>query len=224
MNKENDKKRKLYGNFAWIVNYQPKIKEQHIHMGNQEVEDEPMGEEAEYEEVDEHKPQAKVKPQAEETKPPANSTTPPPQISNVDLFVNRVKDIVTKAAEKNGQQIEAKPNGWSLPYIYNIEARRICDIMDDLRKNHESYITNVINVYQNPVGTTLIGAFIGRILKIEGLACSKLQYSDLNFALKYFYNDVKDPSKRLSDKFNDEVKSEGDLLINTFIGLMKKHQ
>lgn len=224
MNKENDKKRKLYGNFAWIVNYQPKIKEQHIHMGNQEVEDEPMGEEAEYEEVDEHKPQAKVKPQAEETKPPANSTTPPPQISNVDLFVNRVKDIVTKAAEKNGQQIDAKPNGWSVPYIYNIDAKRICDIMDDLRKNHERYITNVIKVYPNPVGTTLIGAFIGKILKIEGIACSELQFSDMNFAIKYFYNDVQDPSKRLSDKFKKEVKSEGELLINTFVGLMKKHQ
>lgn len=174
-------------------------------------------EEAVFEEVDE-------KPQEEGTKVTANSITPPPQISNVDLFVNRVKDIVTKAAEKNGQQIDAKPNGWSVPYIYNIDARRICDIMDDLRKNYEHYIANVINAYPNPVGTTLIGAFIGRILKIEGLACSKLQYSDLNFALKYFYNDVKDPSKRLSDKFNDEVKSEGDLLINTFIGLMKKHQ
>ena len=51
MNKEDDKKRRLYGQFAWILNYQPKIKEQHIHMGNQKVEDEPIGEEADYEEV-----------------------------------------------------------------------------------------------------------------------------------------------------------------------------
>ena len=51
MNKENDKKRKLYGQFAWILNYQPKIEHQHIHMGNQEVEDIPIGEDAEFEEV-----------------------------------------------------------------------------------------------------------------------------------------------------------------------------
>jgi hypothetical protein len=51
MNKENDKKRKLYGQFAWILNYRPKIEHQHIHMGNQKVEDEPIGEEADYEEV-----------------------------------------------------------------------------------------------------------------------------------------------------------------------------
>jgi hypothetical protein len=49
MSKEDEKK--LYGNFAWILNYQPKIKEQHIHMGNQKVEDKPVGDEADYEEV-----------------------------------------------------------------------------------------------------------------------------------------------------------------------------
>ncbi len=49
MSNENDKK--LYGNFAWILNYKPQIKEQHIHMGNQNVEDKPVGDEADYEEV-----------------------------------------------------------------------------------------------------------------------------------------------------------------------------
>ena len=49
MSKEDEKK--LYGNFAWILNYQPKIEHQHIHMGNQKVEDKPVGDEADYEEV-----------------------------------------------------------------------------------------------------------------------------------------------------------------------------
>lgn len=45
MSKEDDKKSVL-NQFAWILNYQPTIKEQHIHMGNQTVEDKPKGEEA----------------------------------------------------------------------------------------------------------------------------------------------------------------------------------
>jgi hypothetical protein len=61
MNKENDKKRKLYGQFAWILNYQPKIEHQHIHMGNQKVEDEPIGEEADYEEVKAEKQKSNYK-------------------------------------------------------------------------------------------------------------------------------------------------------------------
>lgn len=52
MSKENDNKRRLYGQFAWIVNYQPQIKEQHIHMGNQEVDDDSIGEDTKVEEVE----------------------------------------------------------------------------------------------------------------------------------------------------------------------------
>ena len=39
------------GHVPDTLNYQPKIEHQHIHMGNQKVEDEPIGEEADYEEV-----------------------------------------------------------------------------------------------------------------------------------------------------------------------------
>ena len=53
MSKEDDKRQTVYKQLAMILNYQPKIEHQHIHMGNQKVEDEPIGEEAEFEEVKE---------------------------------------------------------------------------------------------------------------------------------------------------------------------------
>lgn len=56
MSEGNDKKRKLYGQFAWILNYKSKIGEQHIHMENQKVEGEPVGEGDDYEEVDDETP------------------------------------------------------------------------------------------------------------------------------------------------------------------------
>lgn len=72
MSKEDDKKRKLYGQFAWILNYKSTIGEQHIHMGNQKVEGEPIGEEADYEEVDDETPHPvptdEEKPPVEEVK------------------------------------------------------------------------------------------------------------------------------------------------------------
>jgi len=54
MNKEEKTKKQqtVYNQLAWILNYQPKIEHQHIHMGNQEVEDIPIGEDAEFEEVE----------------------------------------------------------------------------------------------------------------------------------------------------------------------------
>lgn len=51
MSKEDDKRQTVYKQLAMILNYKPKIEHQHIHMGNQKVEDEPIGEEAEFEEV-----------------------------------------------------------------------------------------------------------------------------------------------------------------------------
>ena len=38
MSKEEDKKN-VYNQTAWILNYQPKIEHQHIHMGNQTAND-----------------------------------------------------------------------------------------------------------------------------------------------------------------------------------------
>ena len=42
-----DKKNEVYNQMAWILNYQPTIAHQHIHMGSQPVEDAPEGQEAE---------------------------------------------------------------------------------------------------------------------------------------------------------------------------------
>ena len=46
-----DDKQNIYNQMAWILNYQPTIAHQHIHMGNQEAEDETMDEEAEDETI-----------------------------------------------------------------------------------------------------------------------------------------------------------------------------
>jgi len=43
----NNDKKNVFNQVAWILNYQPRIEHQHFHMGNQTVEDEPMGEAAE---------------------------------------------------------------------------------------------------------------------------------------------------------------------------------
>ena len=43
----NSDKQNIFNKMAWILNYQPKIEHQHIHMGNQAVEDESKSDEAE---------------------------------------------------------------------------------------------------------------------------------------------------------------------------------
>lgn len=43
----NSDKQNIFNQMAWILNYQPKIEHQHIHMSNQAVEDESKSDEAE---------------------------------------------------------------------------------------------------------------------------------------------------------------------------------
>lgn len=43
----NNDKQNIFNQMAWILNYQPTIEHQHIHMGSQEAEDEPKRDEAE---------------------------------------------------------------------------------------------------------------------------------------------------------------------------------
>jgi len=176
---------------------------------------------AEFEEVSEDEPtfvQREVMEEStEKTKPEMNPDLPPE-----DIFVNIVKKIVTKAAEKNNQTIEAKPNGRLTPYIYYIDADVICMVLDDLRDNYPHYILNLLNEYRYNDGVSVVAPFISRILKIEGLTCKDFQNSDMQFAFEPYYQSSESAVKRMSDKLKS--KDNADLLINTFEALVKKHK
>lgn len=146
----------------------------------------------------------------------------PPELPPEDKFINMVKKIITKAAEKNNQTIEAKPNGRLTPYKYIIDADLICKGLDDLRNNYPQYILNVLNGYRYKDGVTVVAPFISRILEIEGLTCKDFQKSDMQFAFEPYYEKAKSAVKRMSDPFKS--KEDADLLINTFATLVKKYK
>ena len=221
MSKVDDKKKSPFGNFAWIVNYQPKIKEQHIHMGNQKVEAEPIGEEAEYEEVEKEnnqtietppsEPQPKVKPKIIPDLPPA------------DVFVNRVKAIVLEMAKKNGETIPAKPRGQAAEYVFFVDGQRLTKMMDDLRKNYESKINEFLsrhfksNKYD---GVMTVAPFIGGLLKLEEIKGRGLQLTDLDFAFEPYYNSASSAVRRLSKDLDSE---EAKMLYSLLKGIQKKY-
>ena len=53
-----------------------------------------------------------------EVMPPIHQDLPP-----ADVFVNRVKDIVTRAARKNGETIPANPRGLAGEYTFFVDGR-----------------------------------------------------------------------------------------------------
>lgn len=74
MSKDNDnKKQTVYNQVAWILNYQPKIEHQHIHMGNQQESDETADvdhDETANKEINEKRIVEEPKPQKLDTKTP----------------------------------------------------------------------------------------------------------------------------------------------------------
>ena len=209
MSKGEDKKN-VYNQTAWILNYQPKIEHQHIHMGSQTANEDAddVEDDDEYEEVKEVKPQAEVKPQVKPDLPPA------------DVFVNRVKAIVKEAATKNGKTIPAKPRGQVGEYTFFVDGNRIVKMMDDLRKNHEAKINEFLSGTKKYDGVMIVAPFIGGILKMEELRARDLQLTDLEFAFVPYYDKPASAVRRLSDKMDS---TEANMLFSLLKGMLKKY-
>lgn len=74
MSKDHEKKKQaVYNQMAWILNYQPKIEHQHIHMGNQQESDKPADVDhdgSDYKEIKDERTVEQPKPHKLDTKTP----------------------------------------------------------------------------------------------------------------------------------------------------------
>ena len=162
---------------------------------------------ADFEEVVEEK--------AEDKKPKVKPDLPP-----ADVFVNRVKAIVMKASEKNGQTIKTNTRAWQGEYVFFVDGKRIAKMMDDLRKNNEAKINEFLSVTSKYDGVMIVAPFIGRLLQIEGLMSRDLQRTDMEFAFAPYYNNAASAVKRMSDKLDS---AEANMLFGLLQGLLKKY-
>ena len=150
-----------------------------------------------------------------EVMPPIHQDLPP-----ADVFVNRVKDIVTRAARKNGETIPANPRGLAGEYTFFVDGGRIVKMMDDLRKNHEAKINEFLCCTSKYDGVMIVAPFIGRLLQLEELRARDLQLTDLDFAFSPYYNNTASAVKRMSTKLDS---AEANMLFSLLKGMLKKY-
>ena len=150
-----------------------------------------------------------------EVMPPIHQDLPP-----ADVFVNRVKDIVTRAARKNGETIPANPRGLAGEYTFFVDGGRIAKMMDDLRKNHEAKINEFLCCTSKYDGVMIVAPFIGRLLQMEGLRARDLQLTDLEFAFSPYYTNTASAVKRMSTKLES---AEANMLFSLLKGMLKKY-
>ena len=140
--------------------------------------------------------------------------------SDVDRFIDRVKAIFVKAAEKNGETITVNAKGWSGQYIFYVDADRISKILDDFRQNAKQKVKEYLDLFKGCTSVSAVAPFVGEILDIEELRVKELQKSDMKFAFEPFYGMSTTAVIRLSSKLGN---TESEMLINTFKGLLRKY-
>ena len=141
-------------------------------------------------------------------------------LSDVDRFIDRVKAIFAKAAEKNGEKINVNAKGWSGQYTFYVDANRISKMLDDLRQNSEQKVKEYLDLFKGCTSVSAVAPFVGEILDIEELRVKELQKSDMKFALEPFYGKSATAVSKLSSKVG---KTESEMLINTLKGLLRKY-
>jgi hypothetical protein len=150
----------------------------------------------------------------------SNESKVKPNLPPADVFVNRVKAIVTEAAKKNGQTIKTNTRAWQGEYVFFVDAKRIAKMMDDLRQNNEPKINDFLSVTSKYDGVMIVAPFIGKLLQIEELRARDLQFTDMEFAFVPYYNKPASAVKRMSDKLES---TEFNVLLGVLKGLLKKY-
>ena len=143
-----------------------------------------------------------------------------PDLPPADVFVNRVKAIVTEAAKKNGETIKTNTRAWQGEYVFFVDGQRIAKMMDDLRKNYEAKINEFLSITSKYDGVMIVAPFIGKLLQMKELRARDLQFTDLEFAFAPYYNKPASAVKRMSDKLDS---AEANMLFSLLAGIQKKY-
>lgn len=146
------------------------------------------------------------------------SFMPVPDLEVQQSFVDRVKTIITKAAEKNGTKIEANDRGRAYTYLFNIDAERFCKALDRFVKVHEAMLMTYLSDDLNNINISVVAKFIGRVLDMEIINNQTLLRKDIIFAFKDYYKNDTTIKNKLSDKQLDDNQR---LLFSTFEGFLK---
>ncbi|MBR4566767.1 MAG: hypothetical protein IKO17_07470 [Prevotella sp.] len=115
-------------------------------------------------------------------------------------FTDRVKAIISKAAEKNGQRMVTGARGHEGSYIFSIDAQAFCEGIDKLVLNHKSELKEYLGGSMRNVQVTRVCHFIGHVVRMHVVNDSKLQLTDMAFAFEDYYKNLDTVRKKLSVK------------------------
>lgn len=148
----------------------------------------------------------------------SNGSDMPDVDEDQESFVDRVKDIITKAAEKNNEEMTSHARGRAYTYHYYINKEKFCNAMDKFAVDKPEMLEKYLGDTLHNVNVGVVAKFIGRVIDMEIINNNHLQRVDILFAFKDYYPNATTVKNKLSDK---NLSPDDKLLFGTFEGYLK---
>ena len=148
----------------------------------------------------------------------SNGSDMPDVDEDQESFVDRVKDIITKAAEKNNKEITSNARGRAYTYHYYINKEKFCNAMDKFAVDKPEMLEKYLGDTLHNVNVGVVAKFIGRVIDMEIINNNLLQRVDILFAFEDYYPNATTVKNKLSDK---QLSQDDKLLFGTFEGYLK---
>ena len=139
-------------------------------------------------------------------------------------FVEMVKRIMLKAEDRNGERIETKPRGHLVEYVYNVDGKGFCKVMDDLLITNETDIENYLGraSAEEAISIKYVAPFIGIVIETHEYSETKMQKTDFEDTFKFIYGDKTSAVSKMSAK--KDLPEEADRLFEIVKKSIKKHK
>ena len=147
----------------------------------------------------------------------------------VENFVNRVKRIMLKAEDRNGEEIEYKDNKHNkCSYKFWFEGKLFGKVMDEVKEKYPELIIGYLDgkTGDNAIGVTKICPFIGRIVDMKIFNDDNLRKKDLEPAFRYVIGEKNEKGKKRSfiQKMSLTKDIEDKPIFNTIKSLFEEQK
>lgn len=128
-------------------------------------------------------------------------TRPQGEDETVEKFVDRVKQIMLKAEDRNGENIEFEDSKHNkCTYKFRIEGKLFVKVMDEVKEKYPKLILGYLDgkTGDNAIGVTKVCPFIGRIVDMQIFNDSSLRKKDLEPAFQFVFGEKNEKGQNRS--------------------------
>jgi len=194
--------------FAMIWNYNAHVEHQHNYYNGK-----PANDDAEFEEEK----------GSTQTKKGEGALSEKEEINPAVVFVERVKEIMLKAEKDNGKQKQNNSRSYTTTYIYNVDGKGFCKVMDELLSNYDYVIQEYLKgaTAETAGSIKFVCPFIGYVLDTHLYSVAKMPKNEFKIVLQMVYGKGTSAVSKMSDK---NPSYEADILYKTVKEIMIKHK